>query len=765
MALRRVSAVFMNDDDLRVAEEIMTTPIVSGHLIVGDVDEDRIKTLREAGLFIHRVDPESGPDVPPPPTEPTAGGELAAELPEVDADSPQLPEEVDFYMVAVAGPLLPDWARTLAETGGEIIERVVDSTYACRMSLDSVSRVAELPFVSDLRLFRAADALSEPALPVTAQPADDAEGIAEPLEVPPAPMPELGGVEIVADGPEVKEVYDVILRTADGADAVSAWLADHGVPVVGAGGRKFRIEVVVGSGEPNALARLPEVALVDPWVPPTLSNDHARVLLGVDAAAGQPAVSWTGRGQRVGVADSGIDVAHPDLSGRVVQTFALGVPGDFHDRHGHGTHVAGSIAGSGAEIKGVAPEAELVFQSIMDAKLGLSGLPVDLGDLFEQARAEGVFIHNNSWGALAGGAYRSTSLEVDTYVYDHPEVLVVFAAGNKATAHDPRNVQPGHVDLFSIDAPATAKNALTVGASRSNRVLDPALTWGMFDPARFADAPIGDALVTGDPSGLAAFSGRGPCLELARIKPDVVAPGTFILSTRASTAPDVSFWRLRDQLYAYMGGTSMATPLVTGCAALVRQYLVQDRGHQPSAALLKAILVNGTRWLGGPDAIADHATEPNFHQGFGMVDLHTTLPGNGLQRLEFVDGWQSDDAGLAFTGDARTFLFTHRGGPMRMCLTWTDLPGRGVQNNVALLVRHDQSGQRLSGNPGRRREFDTDDAGNNVQVIRWDDAPSGSYVVQVTAANLLPRVAGQPERPQHFALAVSGDLDSALTSV
>ena len=98
-------------------------------------------------------------------------------------------------------------------------------------------------------------------------------------------------------------------------------------------------------------------------------------------------------------------------------------------------------------------------------------------------------------------------------------------------------------------------------------------------------------------------------------------------------------------------------------------------------------------------------------------------------------------------------------------MAWTDLPGSGLQNSLALLVQHDGTGDRISGNPRRKKQFDTDDAGNNVQVIRWDDAAAGSYVIQVTAANLLPRSAGQPVRPQHFALVVSGSLSSGLTAL
>ena len=105
------------------------------------------------------------------------------------------------------------------------------------------------------------------------------------------------------------------------------------------------------------------------------------------------------------------------------------------------------------------------------------------------------------------------------------------------------------------------------------------------------------------------------------------------------------------------------------------------------------------------------------------------------------------------------FVITCAGGMLRVCLTWTDLPGRGLQNSLALLVADNTTGKRTSGNPRRKKEFDTDDAGNNVQVVRFDDAAAGSYTIQVTAANLLPRSAGTPAKPQHFALVVSGDLD------
>src|SRR5262249_55667040 len=141
---------------------------------------------------------------------------------------------------------------------------------------------------------------------------------------------------------------------------------------------------------------------------------------------------------------------------------------------------------------------------------------------------------------------------------------------------------------------------------------------------------------------------RGPSDD-RRIKPDVVAPGTNIVSTKASMAPIRNFWGpLQGSTdYAYMGGTSMATPIVTGCCALVRQYYRQNGNAEPSAALLRATITNGPRWLKGPDSNASNpagVTPPgNFDQGFGFVDLQTPLPNpaNPNLALVFIDTWKN----------------------------------------------------------------------------------------------------------------------------
>src|SRR5262249_37621091 len=152
------------------------------------------------------------------------------------------------------------------------------------------------------------------------------------------------------------------------------WLREHQLNISGFSGRKIRFFALEDAPELNQLAALPEVDTIAEYVKPKLANDVARILLGVDAPAGHnPAsfVSQDGTGQIVAVADTGIDDQHPDFQGRIVGKVARGRTNDWSDPHGHGTHVSGSVLGDGAasggKIRGVAPKANLFFQSLLDA--------------------------------------------------------------------------------------------------------------------------------------------------------------------------------------------------------------------------------------------------------------------------------------------------------------------------------------------------------------------------------------------------------------
>jgi len=202
----------------------------------------------------------------------------------------------------------------------------------------------------------------------------------------------------------------------------------------------------------------------------------------------------------------------------------------------------------------------------------------------------------------------------------------------------------------------------------------------------------------------------------------------------------------------------MATPLVSGCAALVREYYRTQRSHTPSAALLKASLINGTRQLTAADAIADHSLLPNYHQGFGFLYMPWVIPNNDVPfQLEFLDTWQTPAQQLPDTGSRIRIQFTITGGDwLRICLAWTDLPARALQNNLDLFVQHLPSQQKWLGNGNLPGSLKIPDPENNVEVVRLDNPLPGDYLIQLTATNLLAS-------PQDYALVVAGQLSSGLT--
>lgn len=206
----------------------------------------------------------------------------------------------------------------------------------------------------------------------------------------------------------------------------------------------------------------------------------------------------------------------------------------------------------------------------------------------------------------------------------------------------------------------------------------------------------------------------------------------------------------------------MSAPIVTGFAALIREYLRVKRDYAtPSAALLKAIIVNSTRSLQGEDALADHAQTPNFHQGFGCVDMLNILPSTKNEKLalHFLDTWQQNT--LQFNSTGQRFLFRFKaaeGTPLRLCLTWTDPPGRGLQNNLNLLVMQVSDKFKWVGNDNIPRMITDFDRDNNVEVIQIDDPQTGEYRVVVQASNLL---VGQ----QDFAFCITGDIENELEQI
>ncbi|MFI7487483.1 S8 family serine peptidase [Micromonospora echinaurantiaca] len=250
------------------------------------------------------------------------------------------------------------------------------------------------------------------------------------------------------------------------------------------------------------------------------------------------AAGYDGAGVTVAVLDSGIDAGHPDLAGQVDEAVSF-VPGeDVSDVHGHGTHVASTIAGTGAasggDRKGVAPGADLIVGKV----LGNDGYGQDSWIIagMQWAAESGANVVNMSLGdASRTDGTDPMTAAVDTLTARHGTLFVV-AAGNSGPQ--------------TIGSPGTSASALTVGAVDKQ-------------------------------DELAWFSSTGPLARTGALKPDLTAPGVAITAARSGQAPG-------EGAYQSMDGTSMAAPHVAGAAAILAQRHPDWSGPELKDALMSS---------------------------------------------------------------------------------------------------------------------------------------------------------------------------------
>ena len=670
----------------------------------------------------------------------------------------------EFYVVRFHGPLTKERSDALARKKIKLLERLTRNKYTARLEPSAIDTLAQLDFVDTIRRYTVADTLKT------------VEGAARKKSARRKRGAKKKTAALSAKPARRMRLYVVRLHRAKDLPTVVDWLKQRKRAPLWKNRNLLRVALIDGGRDLKQLADLPEVAEIDPVEMNRLFDEFARALLGLPSVNGAP-LGLRGAGEIIGIADTGLDVTHLDFQGRIAGTSAWGRRNDVSDPDGHGTHVAGCALGDGAasngDVVGAAPGAKLFLQSILDKNGRLGGLPADLTKLFKEAYDAGARIHNNSWGAFTFAHYTSTSLDVDRFVAEHPDMLIVIAAGNDGigvprAAGFKMNAAGGFVDWPCVAAPATSKNGLTVGASRSSRTKGgfATLTWGDVWADRYPQKPISAEKISGQHECLAAFSSRGPSDDL-RIKPDVVAPGTDIAAAKSKDAPLRKFWGAypNNDKYGFMGGTSMAAPYVAGCAALVREYFrTKANWATPSAALIKAVLVNGARRMNGNDSIAMLTGDPNFHQGFGRIDMAATLPNAAAAKLElaFSDDWLDSAKALDQTGARRRFQVEVGAAlPLRICLAWTDPPARGLQNTLVLLADDGAQGKWIGNSQAAsllQVAGTLQDPNNNVQVIRVTPPIAGTYTIAVTASNLLLP-------PQTFALVVTGALESPLQEI
>lgn len=472
------------------------------------------------------------------------------------------------------------------------------------------------------------------------------------------------------------------------------------------------------------LAELAEVAWIEPAPQLTRRVNLSRAV--VQSGTGTLVPLWDngllGEGQIVGHIDGDIDMAMcyfrddettgntPGPDHRKVVAFYGGLhPGDdFGTRHG--TASAAVIAAFATtptmtfDNAGVAPMARLVHSYDLDIS-GSGNNASTLKAEFLKHRDDGARIHSNSWGDDSTTVYTFWCQDIDSFMYENEDHLVVFAVTNTSTLKSPEN----------------AKNVLAVGASRQ--------------------FPLVDSHFSG---------GIGPTND-GRRKPETYAPGEGILMARRNTFCDV----------LAQSGTSFAAPAVAGAAALAREYYM--RGYYPTGtptpgdeftptgALLKATLLNASRDMTGV------AGYPSNREGWGLLEADRALHFAGEDRKLLLFDVRHNE-GFSAAPDTRQHLVEVTSGTeeLRITLVWSDPPAANganpaLINNLNLVALSPFSEEYLGNvfSGGVSTTGGSADGVNTVEQILIPNPEAGVWQVTVEAASL-------PMGPQGYAVVASG---------
>jgi subtilisin family serine protease len=502
----------------------------------------------------------------------------------------------------------------------------------------------------------------------------------------------------------------------------------------------------------KTLQDYPDIIHIKKYVSPEVLNAEAAQVVGIRGLSDENLLTndlpagLEGEGEIVGVGDTGISqhpaFMDPTFNDKVIAT----KPDSFwEDNHGHGTHVSGTILGTGAghpsgstRYKGMAPKAKLVSQKFLYGTYNY-----EFNELFGEAYSLGAKVHNNSWGYYSytiDGDYNQNSVDIDDFLWNNRDFTIVFAAGN-CRNDDMYSINPDPTGS-SLDWDGAAKNNVVSGACRNRK------------PGY-------------NENYIAYFSSIGPTHD-GRIKPDVVAPGNYLESCK------------RPSGYVTMSGTSMAAPVTTGSLALIREYYKKVANLQPaqiSSALLKATLINGcvtenledyyysSYYPGGNTLLS----VPSPVCGWGRINVKQSLyPDNG------ISFYYLNNNGMPRNGRDTYYIDVNSSSaPLKLTLVWTDLPGtpkpyhstdKDLINNLDLRIISPEGklywGNQLysyhNNNFYKGESFESIpnpsavDTINNVEVINISLPTVGKYEIDIISS-------GNNQSVQPYALVVAGN--------
>ncbi len=607
--------------------------------------------------------------------------------------------EKGSYIVVFSGPIY-DYMKTEVEKEGAVLQDYIpEYAFFAIMTPEIVNKVKGLPYVLDVLVYQPEYKI-DPKLKEKLSDISDTSAI------------------------------DLVIKFFDAPVNLEAQAKKINIQVQDKSDKKAMVKAKLSNIK--EISEIPEVQYIGLKSKNVINNDIARgMILG---STGNWDTYYDGEGETVAVSDTGLDTGvndstmHQDLQGRISQIYNW-CNDSAADYNGHGTHVAGSIVGTGAasggKYKGTAPGANLVFQAVArDSDGALTGIPSDLNQLFQQSYDAGARTQSNSWGSDDYGTYNDQAADVDQFVWNHKDMTILFSAGNSGSLGD-----------NTICSPGTAKNCITVGASENFRPKD--------------DVP--DSTKADNPHDVAYFSSHGWCND-GRIKPDIVSPGTWIISTKSSLAQKLYWPSLQNSLYQYMSGTSMSAPLTAGAVAAAKQYIktLYDE-MEPSAALIKALFINGATDVG--------LGVPSKLQGWGKTNLNNAVSTHN-SAYRFFD----DQSTALTTGNRKTYTVNVSSGdkPFRVTLAWTDYPASAgaiiaLVNDLDLKVTS-PSGTVYYGNDFTSPYNSDQERRNNVENVFINNPQIGNYTVEVIGFNI-------PQGPQDFAFVSSNNFFGTVSNI
>ncbi len=687
------------------------------------------------------------------------------------------------YIVQFIGPIKSEWTDQVQSLGGTLSLYTPNYAYLVRMSPPTVQAVRGLPFVTWVGPY-------EPAykIPTSLQAATGSTRIMAVA---------YNDVSVVRFASEIQSLGGTSIQVTTSPRVVQA--------------------VIDGSRIPD-VARLEDTQFIFPDEIKQTLDYRAGIVHGFHSAwyketSGLP-YTLTGvsngpdgiRGtaddiyEIAGISDTGLDegsaangandffqgplptAAQNDRVIRFTDHTGCSVPDGLQGgRVAHGSHVAGIVASNGyswekylvedqgrADVSlsdfrwdqseaGVAPEAKITFDGVNGCSGGVFPSPQYWLDQYN----DGARVMVNSWGGSAGN-YSGSAFTVDSQMDDVSgtgtnDRMIEFSAAN------------GGPDYNTLSGDAQGKNGLSIGASEN------------FRPDQF-DAD--------NPDLLASFSSKGgPLQSWGRIKPDLVAIGTAVVSLFARGEWEAGGMQIQPDYimqvdkystttmspgsdgipdYRYLQGTSMSGPMAAGLYLLAREYLREVRGiANPNSQLIKAYLINGAVRM-NPSLYA----YPGWDQGWGRIDLPNSLFPSPPATVQSEEG-QLATTGGTWTPAAISLNVASGTVPLKITLVWIDAPSAPLTNGR--LVRDlnlqvtSPSGAVYCGNnyvagwsagfagPGcgaGNTSWDQDHNGwdevNNVERVEVERPETGTWSLQVRGFNV-PSTA-------KFALVVSADV-------